>query len=431
MPYREIIYGITIFIYASLLPYFLFVLLVSLAALTTQKTHGIKRDTATPVAPRRRFLVVIPAHNEEVGIVRTVRSCLALSYPPSLFETVVIADNCTDRTASAAEKSGARVIERFDPSHAGKGHAIEYAIDTLACAGELGIFDALVLVDADSVVDPQLLERFSEGLERGEDWIQCFDAVSNSSRSWRTRLMAYGFSLINGVMLRGQSTLGLSAGLRGNGMCLSTRGLRRVPWTAHGLTEDLEYSWLVRIAGGRIAYADGAAVHATMLSHGGKAAVVQRLRWEHGRRALKWKMLGPLLSSPRLPWPEKLAAAIELTMPTNSFLFCSYLILTLLTLVTLPELHIQRNRPFFEYSIGFCYTITTLSWLLYAASPFLLALIPLDYVSSLLYIPYYAVWKAAIRSHATPTTWSPTYRELPSNGDAWAGGDDVRKSRCW
>ena len=63
--------------------------------------------------------------------------------------------------------------------------------------------------------------------------------------------------------------LGMSAALRGNGMCLSTRGLARVPWQTHGLTEDLEYSWMVRIAGGRITFDRGAAVHATMLRQGG------------------------------------------------------------------------------------------------------------------------------------------------------------------
>ncbi len=428
MPYRELIYIVTIIIYIRLLPYFVFVLLTSAAALIARQARNTDRERATPVTPRQRFLVVIPAHNEEAGVVTTVRSCLALSYPSSLFEILVIADNCTDQTASLALGAGARVIERIEPAKKSKGHAIEYLIDTLSGAGELAMLDAIVIVDADSTVDPHLLERFAVGLERGDDWIQCYDTVRNAGKSWRTRLMAYGFSLINGVMLRGQSTLGLSAGLRGNGMCLSTRGLRRVPWSTHGLTEDLEYSWSVRIAGGRIAYADEVAVYATMVTWGGKPAIAQRLRWEHGRRALKRHMIAPLFSSPWLRWPEKIAAIIELTMPTISFLFCSYVLLTLVTLITLPELHAQRIRPIFHYSIGACYAIATLGLLLHAASPFFLGLIPLKYASSVLYVPYYVVWKTMIWFQGRPTTWSRTHRELSPSWAACIGPKDKKNN---
>jgi len=396
-----------------LFPFTAYLLAISIAALIAKTTRRVDGGSASVVTPSKRFVVAIPAHDEEVGIVTTVRSCLALDYPTSLYQVLVIADNCSDQTALLASEAGARVIERVEPTKKSKGHAMAYLIDMLSRHGELDMLDALVVVDADSTVDPSLLRRFAEGLESGDDWIQCYDTVGNAGQSWRTRLMAYGFCLINGVVLRGQTALGLSAGLRGNGMCLSTRGLRRVPWTTHGLTEDLEYSWSVRIAGGRIAYVDDVAVYATMLSGGGKPAVAQRLRWEHGRRVLKRQMIGPLLSSPRLSWPEKIAATIELTMPTISFLFCSYLLLTLLTLIALPDLHAQRNRPFFYYSIGFCYVITTLGLLLHAASPFFLGLLPLKYVTSVLYIPYYVVWKASVWFQGRPTTWTRTKREIP------------------
>ena len=57
---------------------------------------------------------MIPAHDEETGIATTVRSCLASDYPSLLFGVVVIADNCTDRTAALAAQGRARVVERFD-----------------------------------------------------------------------------------------------------------------------------------------------------------------------------------------------------------------------------------------------------------------------------------------------------------------------------
>jgi cellulose synthase/poly-beta-1,6-N-acetylglucosamine synthase-like glycosyltransferase len=425
MLYREIITILALILYVAVFPYFIFMLLTSVAALRAQMTRRAQRDRAMPVIPRKRFVVVIPAHNEESGVVTTVQSCLALSYPAGLFEVLVIADNCTDQTASAALRAGARVIERFDLIRKSKGHSIEFLIDALSRNGELATPDALVVVDADSTVHPRLLERFAEGLERGEEWIQCYDGVGNAGQSWRTRLVACAFSLINGVVLRGQSALGLSAGLRGNGMCLSTRGLSQVPWTAHGLTEDLEYSWLVRIAGGRIGYADDVAVYATMLAHGGEPAVAQRSRWEHGRRALRSKMLGPLLKSPGLGWPEKILAAVELTMPTISTLLCSYLMLTILAVISLLWHDGQSNLTLFQYMIGFCLAVTTSGIFLHAAAPFLLGLIPLGYVSSFLYIPYYVVWKAILRFQRKPTTWTRTPREFAPDLATSVQKDDV------
>ncbi len=398
--------------YFVLFPFTSYLLTTSIAALIARSACRLVGGRANLVPPRKRFVIAIPAHDEAAGIVTTVRSCLALDYPASLYEVVVIADNCSDQTASLAKEAGARVVERFEPTKKSKGHAMAYLIDKLSQQGELDTLDALVVVDADSTADPLLLERFAQSLERGDDWIQCYDTVGNAGQSWRTRLMAYGFSLINGVMLRGQSALGLSAGFRGNGMCLSTRGLRRVPWTSYGLTEDLEYSWSLRIAGGRIAYVDDVAVYATMLSQGGKPAVAQRSRWEHGRQLLKRRMIRPLLNSPSLSWPEKIAATIELAMPTISFLSCSYLLLALLTLISLSDLDTQRYRPIFWYGIGLCYLITTLGLLVHAASPFFLGLIPLMYVLSLFYVPYYVAWKAAIWFQGRPTTWTRTKREI-------------------
>ena len=50
-----------------------------------------------------------------------------------------------------------------------------------------------------------------------------------------------------------RDALGSSAGFKGNGMCFSTRGLRRRPWRCYGLVEDMEYSWTLRVAGEKIA----------------------------------------------------------------------------------------------------------------------------------------------------------------------------------
>ena len=88
---------------------------------------------------------------------------------------------------------------RYDFSRKSKGYAIEYLIDVLRESGEFDCLDALVIVDADSTVHPGLLRAFARRIDAGEDWVQCYDCVGNPDDSWRTRLMSYAFSLINGV----------------------------------------------------------------------------------------------------------------------------------------------------------------------------------------------------------------------------------------
>ena len=183
-----------------------------------------------------------------------MRSCLAANYPASRFGVLVIADNCSDRTSSLAAAAGARVVERFDPQKKSKGYAIEFLMESLARSGELDALDALVIIDADTTMDADLLRFFDQGLQKGRDWIQCYYTVANPDQSWRTRLMTYAFSLFNGVMLLGQNRLGASAGFKGNGMCFATRGLRRRPWRSYGLVEDMEYSWTLRMMGEKIAF---------------------------------------------------------------------------------------------------------------------------------------------------------------------------------
>ena len=56
--------------------------------------------------------LLVPAHNEEDGIGRTVRAVLPQLQAGD--RLVVIADNCSDRTAETARSLGATVMERQD-----------------------------------------------------------------------------------------------------------------------------------------------------------------------------------------------------------------------------------------------------------------------------------------------------------------------------
>ena len=243
------------------------------------------------VAPRLKFDVIVPAHNEEAGIARTVTNLSAMDYPAALRRILVVADNCSDATADRAREAGATVLVRHDTEKRGKGFALAHAFEHSL---KDGFADAVVVVDADTQVSPHLLHSFGLRLEAGAHAIQAHYGVLNPHDSWRTRLMTIGLALFHKVRSLGRERLGVSCGLRGNGMCFSHPVIREVPHDAFSIVEDLEYGIRLGRKGHRVHYAWEAEVLGEMVSSE-KAARSQRRRWEGGRWAMTKQFGVPLL----------------------------------------------------------------------------------------------------------------------------------------
>jgi len=97
-----------------------------------------------------RLAVLIPAHDEEGGIEATVRALRSELAPGD--RILVVADNCSDRTAAVAAAAGAEVVERRDAERRGKGHALNRAVAAADC-------DVLVLSDANNFYSPDSIRR--------------------------------------------------------------------------------------------------------------------------------------------------------------------------------------------------------------------------------------------------------------------------------
>ncbi len=86
-----------------------------LAALALLSRECRRPASSASDTPGTRFDVVVPAHDEAIGIASTVESLLAVDYPPALRRVIVVADNCVDDTGARAAAAGATVITRDDP----------------------------------------------------------------------------------------------------------------------------------------------------------------------------------------------------------------------------------------------------------------------------------------------------------------------------
>jgi exopolysaccharide biosynthesis WecB/TagA/CpsF family protein len=268
------------------------------------------RVVATAAAAR--LDVLVPAHDEEALIGRCLASLCDQTYPRSFYRVVVIADNCRDNTAELAAAAGAQVMERRDERALGKGHALRWAIDQLLAAENPP--DGVVVVDADSIADRELLANLAGSLTAGADVAQAEYLILSKDASTRARLVAAAFLLFHRVRLGGRAALGMPASLVGNGMLFSRHLLETLPWNAFTGVEDLEYTINLRIAGFRPRFVGAARVIGPVPNgYGGMRA--QRLRWEGGRWHVVRRRLLPLVWHSLRRDPGVLDAALDLAVP--------------------------------------------------------------------------------------------------------------------
>ncbi len=257
------------------------------------------RRTAPPAAAPLRLAVVVPAHNEELVLAATLASLASQNYPVGCVQIVVVADNCTDGTAALARSQGAAVLERTHQTERGKGYALNFAISHLLA--QPLVANAFVILDADTQAAPDFLACMSAQISQSQDprgygaW-QGRYGVLNAKDSWRAALMTAAFDLVNHVKPLGRDTLGLSAGLKGNGMAFTASLAAALPWPGGSLTEDLDYGLeLARRFNLRVQYVPEARVQAQMPATAEQAAS-QRKRWEQGRAGLVRERALPLLA---------------------------------------------------------------------------------------------------------------------------------------
>jgi 1,2-diacylglycerol 3-beta-glucosyltransferase len=205
-------------------------------------SRTIHSTTATKTA------VVIPAHNEETGLPRTLRS-LANDH----LTIIVVADNCTDRTAAVARAAGATVVERTDADRRGKGYALAAGIP-VAVAMDV---DSIIILDADCELAPGSISAYGAILATCD---AAQGAVLSRAGSDAGSAVAAVGSWLDSRAGAAWDRLGQSAPLRGTGMAFRKALLERLPWTAAGLAEDAEYFEVLMQHRIRIRYAHGAAV---------------------------------------------------------------------------------------------------------------------------------------------------------------------------
>ncbi|HOP08135.1 MAG TPA: glycosyltransferase family 2 protein [candidate division Zixibacteria bacterium] len=228
-----------------------------------------------------RFLTIVPAYNEGEHLIPTLKSLAQIQSSHSN-RVVVVADNCTDNTAEIAAGHGVEVYERHDLDRRGKGYAIEWIIEQVGLENS----DFVLIVDADTIVDQNILEVLAVTFEKGAAAVQTGYYFVPDKKASPLALLQYMASLVeNRLFYEARSRLGFHGLLRGTGMALRSKMLARLPWDSHSITEDVDYAVKIILAGQQVAFTAATSVYSTATVDYDQAAT-QKKRWASGTFAL-------------------------------------------------------------------------------------------------------------------------------------------------
>jgi len=273
---------------AMLVKYYVFLIIAAFYPLQEQSrrlhVRRLRRKIGRFEPYHPKVSVIIPAWNEEVGILKTVSSILWGTYEK--FEIIIVNDGSTDdsdKVVHEFRENGLKddlfaedKIHYFFKENGGKGKALNYGIER--ATGEI-----IVTVDADSVLERDALTRLVSYFE--DDRIDAAVGNVRISKSWSfvglAQLLEYLFGF---YFKRAHAVLG--AEYIFGGACAAFR--KKAVFDELGLfdtenkTEDIEMSMRIRFNGLHSAYAEDVICYTEGAStvHG---LVSQRLRWKKGR----------------------------------------------------------------------------------------------------------------------------------------------------
>ncbi len=236
-----------------------------------------------------KLTVVIPAHNEELGIERTLRSVLAAEYPRNRLQVIVADDGSTDSTSEIVQEfirkyRGSAKVEMRSAPNRGKAEALNQAIKRRA-TGEL-----IMVLDADSTIDHKCLKNSA----------RYFLDKSIVATASNVRIVGNGTIiglaqkyeyLISHHMKRTHTVLGMEYIIGGVGSTFRREILDEVNYyDSDTMTEDIDLTLKIITKGtnNRVVFAaDSIAYTEPVQTY--RSLVGQRFRWRYGRMQTFWK----------------------------------------------------------------------------------------------------------------------------------------------
>jgi cellulose synthase/poly-beta-1,6-N-acetylglucosamine synthase-like glycosyltransferase len=269
----------------------------------------------TPARRDMRVAVLIPAHNEAAGIKATIDDVKRQLGPGD--RLLIVADNCTDETASVAAASGAEVSVREDQARIGKGYALDWGIKYLAAEPP----DIVIVVDADCRVSEGTIENLSQACSASGHPVQALYLMAAAPGSSVNQQVAqFAWRVKNLVRPLGLRKLNLPCQLMGTGMAFPWKIIQSANLSSGFIVEDMKLGLELAAKGQAPRFCPSAVVTSTFPTSD-KGSRAQRQRWEQGHLSLILSAVPDLVSAGIKSHDVKLLAmALDLSIPPLSLL---------------------------------------------------------------------------------------------------------------
>jgi cellulose synthase/poly-beta-1,6-N-acetylglucosamine synthase-like glycosyltransferase len=238
----------------------------------------IPRRSAVPkeVAERAQVAILVPAHNESRGLLPTIEDIKSQMRAGD--RLLVVADNCTDDTASVAAAMGVEVVERNDPQKVGKGYALDAGLRRLDSSPP----EIVIIVDADCRVGNGAIDTLASVSAVTRRPVQALYLMSAPVESAiNHRVAEFAWRVKNWVRPLGLRALGLPCQLMGTGMAFPWHVIRSANLATGFIVEDLKLGLDLTLAASPPLFCPSACVTSNF-SSSAQGAASQRNRWEQG-----------------------------------------------------------------------------------------------------------------------------------------------------
>lgn len=220
--------------------------------------------------------ILVPCYNEADNAEETLEAAAAVDYPE--FEIIAINDGSRDSTAEVLDRLAAR-IAKLRVVHLAENQGKSTALNTGALFAR---HELLVCIDGDALLDPHALRWIARAFRRGHVGGLAGNPRIRNRTSVLGRLQVGEFSSIIGLIRRAQTMYGRLFTVSGVICAFRKRALDEAGWwSPHTITDDIDITWRLQVAGWRVIYEPNAIVW-ILMPETLRGLWQQRLRWAKG-----------------------------------------------------------------------------------------------------------------------------------------------------
>jgi biofilm PGA synthesis N-glycosyltransferase PgaC len=237
--------------------------------------------------------ILVPCYNEADHAAETLSTAAAVDYPE--FEVIAINDGSRDNTADVLNRLVLRIPKlRVIHLAANQGKATALNAGALLAKHEL-----LVCIDGDALLDPHALRWIARAFRRGDVGGLGGNPRIRNRTTLLGQLQVGEFASIIGLIRRAQTMYGRLFTVSGVICAFRKRALAEAGWwSTRTITDDIDVSWRVQLAGWRVIYEPNAIVW-ILMPETLRGLWRQRLRWAEGGAQMMQDFFRPMLAGRR------------------------------------------------------------------------------------------------------------------------------------